>query len=82
LKALGIKLLKLKYDKPLSNFAFKFDLRRYTVVLRAAVTDDRQGLTLVHFSAHRKHLLRERMGAWFSPSLLDWGTRGGEAKTA
>ena len=30
LKAPGIKLLKLKYDKPLSNFAFKFNLRRYT----------------------------------------------------
>ena len=29
LKAPGIKLLKLKYDKPLSNFAFKFNLRRY-----------------------------------------------------
>jgi hypothetical protein len=26
LKAPGIKLLKLKYDKPLSNFAFKFQL--------------------------------------------------------
>jgi hypothetical protein len=30
LKAPGIKRLKLKYDKPLSNFAFKFNLRRYT----------------------------------------------------
>ena len=29
LKALGFKLLKLKYDKPLSEFAFKFNLRRY-----------------------------------------------------
>jgi len=29
LKAPGIKLLKLKYDKPLSDFAFKFNLRRY-----------------------------------------------------
>ena len=27
LKAPGIKLLKLKYDKPLSNFGFKFNLR-------------------------------------------------------
>ena len=31
LKAPGIKLLKLKYDKLLSNFAFKFNLRRYTL---------------------------------------------------
>ena len=30
LKAPGFKLLKLNYDKPLSNFAFKFNLRRYT----------------------------------------------------
>jgi hypothetical protein len=33
LKAPGIKLLKLEFDKPLSNFAFKFNLRRYTVGL-------------------------------------------------
>jgi hypothetical protein len=30
LKAPGIKLLKLKYDKQLSNVAFKFNLRRCT----------------------------------------------------
>ena len=30
LKSPEIKLLKLKYDKPLSNFAFKFNLRRYS----------------------------------------------------
>jgi hypothetical protein len=38
LKAPGTKLLKLKYDIPPSNFAFKFNLRRYTLfaVLRAA----------------------------------------------
>ena len=30
LKAPGIKLLKLEYDEPLSKFAFKFNLRRYT----------------------------------------------------
>jgi hypothetical protein len=29
LKAPGIKLLKLKFDKSLSNFACKFNLRRY-----------------------------------------------------
>ena len=32
LKAPGTKRLKLHYAKPLSNFAFKFNLRRYTVV--------------------------------------------------
>ena len=36
LKAPGMKLLKLKYDKPLSKFAFKFKLRRYTEMLRGA----------------------------------------------
>ena len=30
LKAPEIKLLKLSYDKLLTNFAFKFNLRRYT----------------------------------------------------
>jgi len=30
LKAPGIKSLKRTYDEPLSNFAFKFNLCRYT----------------------------------------------------
>jgi hypothetical protein len=30
LKAPGIHLLTLKYDEPLSTFAFNFNLRRYT----------------------------------------------------
>jgi len=34
LKAPGTKHLQLKYDVPLSNFAFKFNLRRYTMELR------------------------------------------------
>jgi hypothetical protein len=36
LKAPGIKRLKLKYDDPLSKFGFKFNLRRYIMVLRQA----------------------------------------------
>jgi len=32
LKLPGTKRLKLKYDVPLSNFAFKFNLRRFTLV--------------------------------------------------
>ena len=31
LKAPGTKRLKLKYDELLSSFAFKFNLRRYTL---------------------------------------------------
>ena len=38
----------------------------------------RQGLTLVHFSAQRKHILWDTFGAWFSPSLLDRGTGLGD----
>jgi len=36
LKAPGINRLKLEFDKPLSNFAFKFSLRRYAAVAAAA----------------------------------------------
>ena len=32
LKAPGTERLKLKYDEPPSNFAFKFNLRRYTEI--------------------------------------------------
>jgi hypothetical protein len=31
LKSPGMKPLKLEYDKPLSSFAFKFNLRRYSL---------------------------------------------------
>ena len=43
---------------------------------------DHQGLTLVHFLAQRKHILLDTLGASFSPSLLDRGTRGGVTKMA
>ena len=33
LKAPGTMLLKLKYDEPLSTFAFKFNVRRYIKAL-------------------------------------------------
>ena len=35
LKAPGTKRLKLEYDGPLSNVAFKFNMRRYTLVRQA-----------------------------------------------
>jgi len=38
LKAPGTKRLKRKCGAPLSNFAFKFDLRRYTMVAAALLT--------------------------------------------
>jgi len=37
LKAPGTNLLKLDYDEPLSNFAFKLKLRRYTMKLTLQV---------------------------------------------
>jgi hypothetical protein len=43
----------------------------------AAASD--QGLTLLHFSARRKHIT---LGTWFPPLLLDRGTRGDVTKTA
>jgi hypothetical protein len=56
LKAPGTKRLKLQYDEPPSNFAFKFQLRRYTSAYVGS-SAAWQGITLVHFSARRKHLL-------------------------
>jgi len=64
LKAPVTKRLKLHYDKPLSTFAFKFNLRRYSVVDAAAggaavvgagvgVAGRGLGITLVHFSPQR-----------------------------
>ena len=55
LKPPETKRLKLKYDKLLSSFAFNFNLRRHTVVLRAGRHHGLQrhgvwqGLTLVQF---------------------------------
>jgi len=47
LKVPGITLLKLKYDKSLSKFGFKFNLRRYNseidAVVDAAAAAARQG---------------------------------------
>ena len=64
LKAPGIECLKLQYDKPLSKFAFKFNLRRYTVAVAPPQPrrtgwglDLGQGLTLVHVSARFERLL-------------------------
>jgi len=51
MQAPGIKLLKLKYDKPLSNFAFKFNLRRYIMersmhFLKIAVNEEDENKVL------------------------------------
>jgi len=49
LKAPGIELFKLKYDKPLSIFAFNFDLRRYNKILSAGVGMYRDSQLLLAF---------------------------------
>jgi hypothetical protein len=49
IKAPGTNLLTLKYDEPLSNFAFNFNLRHYsmaTAVVPAARTVGRCRLTV------------------------------------
>ena len=67
---------RVKYDEPLSNFAFNFKLRRYSVLLprfvapvalppgfRGAAADEptlRRGLTLVHFSAQLEPFLTQK----------------------
>jgi hypothetical protein len=38
LKPPGTKRLKLKYDELLSNLAFKFNLRRYNMVIKVMVS--------------------------------------------
>ena len=42
-KAPGTTRLKLKYDKPLSSFAFKFNLRCYIEALLARCVDGTVG---------------------------------------
>ena len=58
LKAPGTKLLKLQYDKPLSTFAFKFNLRRYTLeMLHFSQYHDADGRGL-HSSTSQLNLSR------------------------
>ena len=76
LKPHGTERLKLKYDTLLSAFAFELNLRRYSMAAPRMSTAGGprnsawnrlstagQGLTLVHFSAQRKHILLDRLGA-------------------
>ena len=74
LKPPGSKPLKLKYGIPLSSFAFKFNLRRYS---KAAFEQQKQrhglkawAFTLVHFSAQPKPFWSHLP---VSPCLIEWG---------
>jgi hypothetical protein len=51
LKAPGTKRLKLKYDELVSNFAFKFNLRRYTMGLSGCADTKAGAYTRAHFSS-------------------------------
>jgi hypothetical protein len=73
LKAPGTERLKLECDELLSKCAFNFNLRRYNqgTARLASCGDDGvtarprtpKGLTPVHFSAQRKHILWGTLGA-------------------
>jgi len=83
LKEPGTKRLKLNFVKVLSFTAFNVTTCAATTwrarcfatgcwSRRApSPTTSRQGLTLVHFSAQRKHILLDTLGASFFPGLLD-----------
>jgi len=48
LKAPGVKLFKLKYGRLVSNFGFKFKLRRYTPVVGLSLSPTMDMLATVH----------------------------------
>jgi hypothetical protein len=58
------------------------DASKLDVGDHAQMNTSLQGLTLVHFSAQRKHILLDTLGAWVSRSLSNRETRGGVTKTA
>jgi len=60
LKAPGIKLLKLKYDNPLSNFAFEFNLRRY--IKRALITSWRNWRDTIEESQRQSDVAMKILG--------------------
>ena len=70
LKASGAKRLTLKHAKPLSSFAFKFELRRYNLEgevrgARARFADGRARLPPpLHFSSQHHHFLVAKAAAF------------------
>jgi hypothetical protein len=60
-----MKRLKLQYDAPLSNFAFRFNLRCYSTMPPRSATSPSstacwQGLSIVNIPAQRKRFLWHR----------------------
>jgi hypothetical protein len=70
LKAPGAKRLKLKHDGPLSNFAFKFNLRRYITVARFAVDS-------VGTSRGCCHVIQRMSNPRFLSQMASRGGQGG-----
>ena len=69
-KAPGIKLLKLKCDERLSNFAFKFNLRRYTMDQSALARADAMNADMV-FVLGNLSVLDSGTHAEVGPSTLN-----------
>jgi hypothetical protein len=58
--------LKLEYDEPLSNFAFKFNLRRYIVVVDNASDDPAEVV---------EELVQVNAWHWIGSTQFDFGIR-------
>jgi hypothetical protein len=63
LKAPGTKRLKLKYDQPLSSFAFNFNFRRYTMEAVAAAEKDQVGQGSKYVNRRRRRSLLAELSA-------------------
>jgi len=72
LKAPGIKRLKLNCDQSLSSFAFKFNLRRYSVVRNAGALCAmcQLGTAFAAWRALRTNDLRQRKAGPYTRPLL------------
>jgi len=82
LKAPGTMLLKLRFDEPVSSFAFNCDLRRdnkgillsreqwllLCIEMAPISAAVEAGAYTRHFSAHHKRLLRDTLGGPWSIS--------------
>ena len=56
LKAPGCKYLKLKHDKRLSSFGFKFNLRRYTMGIISGMLIQNSLKYMLHFGQVTRYL--------------------------
>jgi hypothetical protein len=71
LKAPGTKRFNLKYDEPLSNFGFKFNLRRYTKVWARGGPPTKSGADEVMRSSASTLLSSGRVARFLDGPALD-----------